>query len=104
MEKIHTLNMIAIKYGFGENDIYDYGLEKYIYQKEKNEKNEKIDKEKLEELQEKWKNLFEDILYYIGPIQCLIKSKELTQQIINLLDEISNRNEDSWNTFKVEKI
>ncbi len=97
----HKINYIAIKYGFGENDIYDYGLEKYIYKKEKNEK---IDEEKLEKLQKIYQNLFEDILYYIGPIQCLIKSKELTQQIINLLDEASNRNEDSWNTFKVEKI
>ena len=96
-----TFNYIAIKYGFGENDIYDYGLEKYIYEKEKSEK---INKEKLEKLQEKCLSLFEDILYYIGPIQCLIKSKELTQQIINLFDEISNRSEESWNTFKVEKI
>ena len=97
----HTINNIAINYGFGQKDIYDYGLDKYIYE---TDKNEKFDDKQLEKLQEKCKNLFEDILYYIGPIQCLIKAKEFTHQIINLIGELSNKDENDWNTFQVEKI
>ena len=89
------INNIAIKFGFGQKDLYDYGLSKYIYGKEK------LSSEKL---QKKCQKLFEDLIYYIGPIQCLIKSKELFEQIINLFGELKNKKEDDWNTFKIEEI
>ena len=97
----NTINNIALKYGFGERDLFEYGLNNYIYpQKEQKEKKDF----KIEKLQEKCKELFEKIIYYIGPIQCLIKSKELFLQIIDLLTELSNRKEEKWNNFQVEKI
>ena len=95
------INIIAINYGFGQKDLYDYGLDKYIYERDKNEK---FDNEQIQKLEKKCKSLLEDILYYTGPIQCLIKAKECTHQIINLIDELSNKNENDWNTFQVEKI
>ena len=90
------INNIAIKFGFGQKDLYDYGLSKYIYKKE----NKELSNEKL---QKKCQNLFEDLIYYMGPIQCLIKSNELLEQIINLFEELKNKKEDDWNTFKIEK-
>ena len=30
------INIIAINYGFGQKDLYDYGLDKYIYERDKN--------------------------------------------------------------------
>ena len=98
---IGMINNIAINYGFGQKDLYDYGLDKYIYERDKNEK---FDNEQIQKLEKKCKSLLEDILYYTGPIQCLIKAKEFTHQIINLIDELSNKNENDWNTFQVEKI
>ena len=95
------INIIVINYGFGQKDLYDYGLDKYIYERDKNEK---FDNEQIEKLEKKCKSLLENILYYIGRIQCLIKAKEFTHQIINLIDELSNKNENDWNTFQVEKI
>ncbi len=95
------INIIAINYGFGQKDLYDYGLDKYIYERDKNEK---FGNEQIQKLEKKCKSLLEDILYYTGPIQCLIKAKEFTHQIINLIDELSNKNENGWNTFQVEKI
>ena len=50
------------------------------------------------------KTMFRNIFYYIGPAQCLIKSKEIFIQMINLLNELGNRSEEKWNEFKVEKI
>ena len=94
----NIINNIALKYGFGKKDLFDYGLNEYIYQK--NENNNLKD----EELAKKYRKLFEDILYYIGPIQCLIKSKEFFGQIINLLIDLNNKNEEEWNKFHVEKI
>jgi len=97
----NTINNIALKYGFGERDLFEYGLNNYIYPpKEQKEKKDF----KIEKLQEKCKELFEKIIYYIGPIQCLIKSKELFLQIIDLLTELSNTKEEKWNNFQVEKI
>ncbi len=94
----NIINNIALKYGFGKKDLFDYNLNEYIYQK--NENNNLKD----EELKKKYRKLFEDILYYIGPIQCLVKSKEFFDQIINLLIDLNNKNEEEWNKFHVEKI
>ena len=97
----NTINNIALKYGFGERDLFEYGLNNYIYPKK--DQKEKKDFE-IEKLEKKCKELFEQIIYYIGPIQCLIKSKELFLQIIDLLTELSNRKEEKWNNFQIEKI
>ena len=43
-------------------------------------------------------------MYYIGPGQCLIKSKEIFEQIIDLLNSFSVKSEEDWNKFKIEKI
>ena len=69
-----------------------YGLDEYIY-----EKSEKFEDEKI-------KKKFEDIIYYIGPIQCALKAKELFIQIFDLFEKLSEKKENEWNTFKIEQI
>ena len=95
----NTINYIALLFGFGEKDIYDYELNEYIYEKKKVE-----DKSQYEKEFQRIKEMFRNIFYYIGPAQCLIKSKEIFIQMINLLNELGNRSEEKWNEFKVEKI
>ena len=96
------INNIAITYGFGEQDIYDYKLNKYLYEKIKSENLD--EKKKTEKIQKLCSSLFENLIYYIGPIQCLIKAREQTEQIKNLLESLSLRDEYNWITFNVEKI
>ena len=42
------------------------------------------------------------MIEYIGPIQCLIKIKELSLEILELFNFLENKKD--WITFKVEKI
>ena len=97
-----VINNIAINYGFGEQDIYDYKLNKYLYEKIKNEKLSA--EQKNEKIQKICKSLFENLIYYIGPVQGWIKAREQTEQIKNLLESLSLRDENNWITFDVEKI
>ena len=100
----NIINNIALKYGFSQKDLFEYGLNNYIFE-EKEEKEQKEEKDfDFEKFEEKYKKFFEKIIYYIGPIQCLIKSKELFFQIINLLSDLSKRKEEEWNKFQVEQI
>lgn len=77
----------------------------------KDENNEKEREKKIKENEKKMKKLieasnsfFEQLLLYIGPIQILIKAKELSKEIFNLLENLKNRKENEWNSFKVEEI
>ena len=96
--KKNMIGNIAIKYGFGEQDIINYGLEEYIYGSENNNENFEEKNEK------KVKKLFTKLMYYIGPIQCAIKTKESMNQILDLIELLCNRKDEDWNKFKVEKI
>ena len=103
----NEINKIALLYGFGENDLKEYGLNEYINNKRneikesiKEENNELLFQKELSELTK----FFKDIMYYIGPIQCLIKSKEMFDQIVDLLNGFSVKSEENWNEFKIEKI
>ena len=103
----NQINQIALLYGFGEKDLSDYGLDKYVKNKgseieetTKGENNEQLLKNELSNLT----YFFKDIMYYIGPGQCLIKSKEIFEQIIDLLNSFSVKSEEDWNKFKIEKI
>ena len=104
MEDKNCINHIALLFGFGEKDIYDYGLNEYIYKKKSGEEikieDGELNKKELSRINEKFRNIF----YYIGPSQCLIKSKEIFMQIMDSLNELGNRSEEKWNEFKVEKI
>ena len=96
--KKNLIANIAIKFGFGEQDIINYGLEEYVYGSKKS--NEKFD----EKSEKKVKQLFKLLIYYIGPIQCALKSKESMAQILEIIDNLIGKKEEDWNTFKVEKI
>ena len=105
LEDANIINYIALLFGFGEEDIYEYGLNEYIYTKKDEKEIKEENKEfPIEKFIEKNKNFFKDIMFYIGPIQCLLKSQEMFTQIINLLNELGNRKEEQWNKFQVEKI
>lgn len=86
------IDVLAINYGFEEKDMKKYGLDEYIY-----EKSEKFEEEKI-------KQKFEDIIYYIWPIQCALKAKELFIQIFVLFEKLSKKKDNEWNTFKIEQI
>ena len=94
----NIINNTALKYGFGGKILYDYGLSQYIngIGNSKEMSGEKF--------QKKCNEFFEDLIYYIGPIQFLIKSRELFDQILNLLEELKNKKDEDWNKFKIEKI
>ena len=47
---------------------------------------------------------FEQILKYIGPIQVLIKAKELSIEIFDLFESLENRKENDWNISKIERL
>ena len=53
---------------------------------------------------EKIKKFFEDIIYYTGPIQCALKSREAIIQTKEIFEKLSNKKDDEWNKFKVTKI
>ena len=97
----NLIDNMALRYGFGKKDLIDYGLNKHISYIFKENKNNDLKNNKLEN---KCQELFEDILYYIGPIQCLLKTREFFEQIIHLLDELRNKHEDEWNKFHIDKI
>ena len=100
--KIHNnlLSNIALSFGFSEKDIYSYGLDKYVF----TEEILKDEKEKSENSIEKIKEFFTNIIYYTGPIQCAIKTREALNQINDMFDKLSNRKDEEWIKFKVEKI
>ena len=88
----YLIDVVEINYGFDQKDMKKYCLDEYIY-----EKSEKFEDEKI-------KQKFEDIIYYIGPIQCALKAKELFIQIFDLFEKLSEKKENEWNTFKIEQI
>ena len=96
----NIISNIASSFGFNEKDIYHYGLDKYIF---RDEFLEDISKNKEKSI-EKIKKFFEDIIYYIGPIQCALKSRETIIQIKEIFENLSNKKDDEWNKFKVTKI
>ena len=91
----NLLSNIALNFGFSEKDIYSYGLDKYVF-------TEEILKDKYSN--EKIKEFFANIIYYTGPIQCAIKTRKALNQINDMFDKLSNRKDEEWIKFKVEKI
>jgi GTPase Era involved in 16S rRNA processing len=96
----NLLSNIALNFGFSEKDIYSYGLDKYVF----TEEILKDANEKSENSNEKIKKFFANIIYYTGPIQCAIKTREALNQINDMFDKLSNRKDEEWKKFKVEKI
>ena len=88
---------LSIQYGFDENDLKKYDIKKYL-SKENNEDNEDIKK-----LITNCKKFLEKLLFYIGPIQCLIKAKELSKELFDLFEELKNKKEIEWITYKVHE-
>ena len=96
----NVISKIALSFGFSEEDIHSYGLDKYIYTKEFL-KDMSEDKEKcIKKIEEFFKN----IIYYIGPIQCALKTKDALFQINDMLEKLSSKEDKEWNEFNVEKI
>ena len=95
--KKNIIKGIATKFGFSEKDIDNYGLTEYVFGKD--------DGSTFDEKSEKEiKKFFINLLYCIGPIQCLLKARESLLEIYESFDLLSKRNEGDWNEFKAEKI
>ena len=90
---------IALNFGFNEKDIKSYGLDKYVFSKELIK-----DAENNEKIMEKIKEFFNKLIYYTGPIQCAIKTREALLQINEMLEKLSNRKDEEWIKFQVKKI
>ena len=98
--KKNLISKIALNFGFSEEDIYFYGLDKYIYSDEflkglSDNKEKSIGK---------IKSFFENLIYYIGPIQCALKARDALFQIDQIFDKLSKKKDEEWNKFKVERI
>ena len=96
----NLISKIALNFGFSEEDLKLYGLDRYIYSekflKELSDNKGKSNK-KIEEF-------FENIIYYIGPIQCALKTRDTMFNINELFEKLSNKKDEEWNKFKVEKL
>ena len=97
----NLISKIALSFGFSEEDIYFYGLDKYVFT-EKFLKD--ITDKDSEKSNKKIQAFFEDIIYYIGPIQCALKARDALFQIKEMFEKLSNKKDEEWNKFKVEKI
>lgn len=94
------ISKIALNYRFSEEDLKLYGLDKYIYT---DEFLKKLSDNK-EETNKKIQSFFENIIYYIGPIQCALKTIDAIFQINELFEKLSNKKDREWTEFKVEKL
>ena len=97
----NLISKIASSFGFSEEDIYFYGLDKYVFSEKFLKDLSDKDSEKINK---KIKSFFEDIIYYIGPIQCALKARDALFQIKEMFEKLSNKKDEEWNEFKVEKI
>ena len=82
---------LSIQYGFDLKDLIKYNLKKYLVIKD--DENKKDIQIMMKSCHEFLKNL----LFYIGPIQCLIKAKELSKELFDLFEEFKNRKDNEWN-------
>ena len=88
----NIISQIALSFGFSEEDIYFYGLDKYIFSekflKDVSDKDYKKSEGKIQ-------SFFKDIIYYIGPIQCALKARDALFQINEIFEKLSNKKDDS---------
>ena len=98
----NLISKVALQFGFNEEDIKYYGLDKFVYSDEflKEIKEEKDKEKSIKKIEE----FFRKIIYYIGPIQCALKSRDAIFQIYEIFEKLSEKNDKDWNEFKVEKI
>ena len=74
------------------------GKEKII-----DKKNDNNNAKEIQKLMEPCKEFFNNLLLYIGPIQLLIKSKELSKDLFDLFEELKNRKEKEWITYRIHE-
>ena len=82
----------------------DHGINE-INEKEKmldKKNNNSINKEMRTKMELGMK-FFKKLLFYIGPIQCLIKTKELSKELFDLFEKLKNRKEKEWIFYKIHK-
>ena len=96
----NIISNIAAGFGFDEQDIYQYGLDKYVYSEDFIKDLEKDREKSMEKIRE----FFRNIIYYTGPIQFAIKTRKAIIQIKDMFVKLSNIKDEEWNSFNVEKI
>ena len=99
---------LSIQYGFDSKDLIEYDLKKYLVEKHDDKekaKDQKMNDIKTKEIQkiENTNEFFMKLLFYIGPIQCLIKAKELSKELFDLFEELKNRKEKEWITYQIHE-
>ena len=96
-----------------KNEKENKNIDDNIKEKTNKEDNDINEKEKLidkkiynEEIQKIIKfneEFFKKLLLDIGPIQCLIKAKELSKELFDLFEELKNRKEKEWITYQIKE-
>ena len=99
---------LSIQYGFDGKDLIEYDLKKYLVEKHDDKekaKDQKMNDIKTKEIQkiENTNEFFMKLLFYIGPIQCLIKAKELSKELFDLFEELKNRKEKEWIKYQIHE-
>ena len=99
--------------GEKKNEKENKNIDDNIKEKTNKEDNDINEKEKLidkkiynEEIQKIIKfneEFFKKLLLDIGPIQCLIKAKELSKELFDLFEELKNRKEKEWITYQIKE-
>ena len=76
-----------------------------------NRKEEMIDKKddnsnakEIEKIFKSYYEFFENLLLYIDPIQFFIKAKELSKDLFDLFEELKNRKENEWITYRIQEL
>ena len=119
------------QYGFDEKDLIKYDLKKYLIKKDDDKKEEniineekekenivnddnndnkkkKLNKEDIEKsVRKKYEEtaiFFQKLSSFLGPIQLLIKAKEISKELFDLFEELKNRKEKEWISYKIHKI
>ena len=96
---IGSVTQIALEYGFDENDIYNYGLDEFVFSELKG-KNEKEIRKKIENS----KKFFEKLIKFTKGVQLFIKSLEVYQNIFKCLEIFQNTDNEEWNRFTLSEI
>lgn len=93
----NEIRQIAIDYGLNKQDLDNYGLYQYILEINNSKDNDEKKKKKIN-------NLFIKMIDYIGPVHFSIKAREAIFQIKEFIEKLSEKKENEWNYFKIEKI
>ena len=67
-------------------------------------KDDNSNAKEIEKIFKSYYEFFKNLLLYIGPIQLFIKAKELSKDLFDLFEELKNRKENEWITYRIQEL